>query len=61
MIGARNVVRYPKTRAAVGAGWVESLLARRSPMIVAVAVANKMARTVWAMMTSGETYRSAAA
>ena len=33
------------------------LLARKPRKLVAVALANKIARTVWAMMTSGEAYR----
>ena len=33
------------------------LLARRSPKIAAVALANKMARMIWAMMMTGERYR----
>ncbi|WP_305853190.1 IS110 family transposase [Bradyrhizobium sp. CCBAU 53338] len=57
VIGARNVVRYPKARSRVGGGWIEALLARRRPMVVAIAVANKLARIVWAMMTTGELYR----
>lgn len=61
VIGARNVVRFPKARALVGAAWIDSLLARRRPMVVAVAVANKMARIIWAMMTTGECYRRVAA
>ncbi|TPG46065.1 IS110 family transposase [Roseomonas nepalensis] len=58
-IGARNVIRYPKARAAAGAAWIEALVARRSKTVAAVALANKMARIAWAMMTSGEVYRSA--
>ncbi|WP_315728295.1 MULTISPECIES: IS110 family transposase [unclassified Bradyrhizobium] len=57
VIGARNVVRYPKARSRVGGGWIEALLARRRPMVVAIAVANKLARIIWAMMTTGEFYR----
>jgi transposase len=57
VIGARNVVRYPKARTRVGGGWIEALLERRRPMVVAIAVANKLARIVWAMMTTGEYYR----
>jgi transposase len=57
VIGARNVVRYPKARSRVGGGWIEALLERRRPMVVAVAVANKLARVIWAMMTTGEFYR----
>jgi transposase len=37
--------------------WLRSLLARRPRKVAAVALANKMARVVWAMMTSGEAYR----
>ena len=37
--------------------WLLKLLQRRPRKLAAVALANKMARTTWAMMTSGETYR----
>jgi hypothetical protein len=37
--------------------WLLKLLQRRRRKLAAVALANKMARTAWAMMTSGETYR----
>jgi transposase len=38
--------------------WLRVLLLLRKPRkLVAVALANKMARAVWAMMKSGETYR----
>ncbi len=60
-IAARNVIRYPKARAAAGAGWIDGLLSRRSRTVAAVALANKMARIVWAMMMTGEVYRPPAA
>ena len=37
--------------------WLRALLLRKPRKLVAVALANKMARTIWAMMKSGETYR----
>ena len=37
--------------------WLVHLLARRAPKIAAVALANKMARMIWAMMMTGERYR----
>ena len=37
--------------------WLVQLMARRHPRAAAVALANKIGRTVWAMMTSGERYR----
>ena len=37
--------------------WLRALLVRKPRKLAAVALANKMVRTAWAMMTSGETYR----
>jgi transposase len=37
--------------------WLVQLLARRTPKIATVALANKMARMIWAMMMTGERYR----
>ena len=37
--------------------WLRALLLRKPRKLVAVALANKIARTVWALMTNGETYR----
>lgn len=39
--------------------WIEALLARRRPIVVAVAVANKLARAIWAIMRTGELFRPA--
>jgi transposase len=38
--------------------WVTELLGRRPAKVVAVALANKMARTAWAVLAKGETYRA---
>lgn len=40
--------------------WLEQPLERKPRMVVAVALANKMARTIWAMLTKGEDYRNLA-
>lgn len=37
------------------------MLARKPRMLVSVALANKMARTVWALLTRHEDYKAAAA
>jgi transposase len=37
--------------------WVAKLLAKKPAKVVAIAVANKLARIAWAIMNSGETYR----
>ena len=41
--------------------WLQALLQRKPRKVVAVALANKMARVAWALMTRGEVYRPAAA
>ena len=38
--------------------WLTALLARRPFKVVAVALANKMARIIWAVLTKGGTYRN---
>lgn len=38
--------------------WVRELLKRRPAKVVAVALANKTARTAWALMKTGESYRA---
>ena len=40
--------------------WLTQLLARRPAKLVAVALANKMARTAWVLLARGESYRPTA-
>ena len=54
--GALAVIRYAHKHG-TKRPWLVHLLARRTPKIAAVALANKMARMIWAMMMSGERYR----
>ena len=58
VLGATAVIRQAKPGKA--SAWLIALLARRPRKLAAVALANKMARIVWAMMTSGEAYRQPA-
>ncbi|MBA4765288.1 MAG: IS110 family transposase, partial [Erythrobacter sp.] len=37
--------------------WIAQLLERKKPRVAAVALANKNARIIWAMLASGEPYR----
>ena len=37
--------------------WLKALIARKPPKLVAIALANKMARNAWKLMISGERYR----
>ena len=55
VLGATTVIQFAKPGRA--SGWLIDLLARRPRKLAAVALANKMARTLWAMMVSGELYR----
>jgi transposase len=48
--------RLGRTRIALGS-WLEWMLARKPRMPVVIALANKMARAIWAMMTKKEDYR----
>jgi transposase len=41
--------------------WLRALLARKPLKVAAVALANKMARMAWALMTREEVYRRPAA
>lgn len=58
VLGATSVVKVAKPGHKNASAWLLGLLARKPRKVVAVALANKMARIVWAMMTSGEAYRS---
>lgn len=58
VIGATSMLRYAKARTGPGADWVNSLLERRPPRLVTVAMANKTARIAWALLAHKETYRA---
>ena len=55
VLGATAVIRVAKPGRT--SPWLLQLLARRPKKLAAVALANKMARIIWAMMVSGEIYR----
>ena len=57
IIGAMAVVSSAVRRGETNDPWLARMLARKPRMLVAVALANKMARIVWALMTRKETYR----
>jgi transposase len=56
VVGALAVIRYAE-RHGTRRPWLVKLMARRTTKIAAVALANKTARMVWAMMMRGEAYR----
>ena len=58
VLGATSIVRVAiRPGNQTTSAWLRSLLARKPRKLAAVALANKTARVVWAMMTSGEAYR----
>ena len=57
VLGALSVVRRARTRPDKYP-WVVAMLGRRPAKVVAVALANKMARIAWAILAKGETYRA---
>ena len=58
--GARAVVRVSRGRSGRLWHWIEGLLARRPFNVVVAAVANKLARIIWTMLSRREAYRCVA-
>jgi transposase len=57
VLGATSVLRHARDNKNASK-WVTAILARRPYKVAAVALANKMARIVWALLTKGGTYRN---
>ena len=55
--GARTVLRWLRRRKEGCSPWLEALLARRPTNVVLVAMANKTARVVWAMLSRREAFQ----
>jgi transposase len=58
--GARALVKVSPGRTGKLWSWVNGLRARRPFNVVVAAVANKLARIIWAMLSRGAAYRAAA-
>lgn len=56
--GAMAVLQAVERFGSPNNGWLKRLLARKPRMVAAIALANKMARGLWAMMTKQEDYRN---
>ena len=60
IIGAMTVVRWAVRRGAPPGSWLARMLARKPRMLIAVALANRMARIAWALMRKKDVYREPA-
>jgi transposase len=59
--GAMSVVRWALRKGVPVGSWLQRMLARKPKKLAAIALANKMARSVWAMLAKGEDFRVPAA
>ncbi|MFZ3584316.1 IS110 family transposase [Loktanella sp. DJP18] len=60
IIGAMSRLNWRGQRTIVEGSWLSRMLTRKPKMLVAIALANKMARQIWAMLTKNEDYRDPA-
>ncbi|MDX1718399.1 MAG: IS110 family transposase [Anderseniella sp.] len=58
VVGAMSLILRARQLGYTRHPWLARLMERRSAKVAAVALANKIARTAWAMMARGETYRA---
>ncbi len=55
--GAMPVIQHEKRRGTSNVPWLGDIIARKPTKVAAVALANKTARIVWALLRHGGTYR----
>jgi transposase len=60
IIGAMSRLNFLGRKSIPEDSWLGRLLARKPKMLVAIALANRMARAIWAMLTKDEDYRDPA-
>jgi transposase len=60
IIGASAVASWASRKGGPANSWLKRMLVRKPPMLVRVALANKMARVVWALLARGGVYRAPA-
>ena len=59
IVGAMSLIRWIVRKGVLPDNWPGGILGRKPWMVAAVALANKMARIIWAMMTREQNYRMA--
>ncbi|MBL0767188.1 transposase, partial [Sphingopyxis sp. DHUNG17] len=58
IIGAMSRLNWMGRKAIPESSWLARMMARKPRMLVAIALANKMARQIWAMLTKNEDYKN---
>lgn len=58
IIGCSAVVLQASKRGAPAGSWLEQMMARKPRMLVTVALANKTARIIWALLLKREAYKA---
>jgi transposase len=57
--GARAVIRFAENKpCGKGSSWLQTLIGRRNKNVATVALANKNARIVWALLAHDREFRS---
>lgn len=59
IVGAMSLIRWVVRKGSSANRWLAALVARKPKMVAAVALANKMARMIWALTTKEQDYRMA--
>ena len=59
--GATAVIADVRRRGSRSWPWLTDIITRKPPKLVAIALANKLARIAWKLMVTGERYRPASA
>lgn len=59
IVGAMSVIRWVVRKGGSPNRWLATLVMRKPKMVAAVALANKMARMIWALTTKQQDYRMA--
>ncbi|WP_430649489.1 hypothetical protein [Bradyrhizobium uaiense] len=60
VLGATAVVRWARRYGSPAGSWLARMLSKKPPKLIAVALANKMARIAWALMIRGGAYQAPA-
>jgi len=60
VMGAMSRLNWMGRKSIPETSWLARMLARKPRMLVAIALANKMARMIWAMLTKQQDYRTPA-